>query len=249
MIKQLVLFVTMALLASSCKFLNPSQMLKAPKDYQYEPLPKTNELETRLNPNDQISMILLTNDGFKLLDLLGEDRISNNQLANNIAYRIEFDGLANIPILGRVKLGGLTMREAEMFLEEEFSKYYIQPFVILRITNRKVMVFNGSDGMAQVVQLVDENTNLLRVIAQSGGITKTGRAYDIKVIRGEFSEPKVFHFNIRKIDGLKDADFMMQSNDIVYVTPSPQVARTLLTEVGPYLSLITTLLLVLNFFK
>ena len=249
MIKQIVLFVTMALLATSCKFLNPSQMLKAPKDYQYEPLPKTKEVETRLNPNDQISMILLTNDGFKLLDLIGEDRINNNQLANTIAYRVEFDGLVNIPILGRVKLGGLTMREAEMFLEEEFAKYYIQPFVMLRITNRKVMVFNGSDGQAQVVQLVDENTNLLRVIAQSGGVTKTGRAYDIKVIRGEFSEPKVFHFDIRKIDGLKETDFMMQSNDIVYVTPSPQVARTLLLEVGPYLSLVTTLLLVLNFFK
>jgi polysaccharide export outer membrane protein len=249
MIKQIVIFVTMALLATSCKFLNPSQMLKAPKDYQYEPLPKTKEVETRLNPNDQISMILLTNDGFKLLDLIGEDRINNNQLANTISYRVEFDGLVNIPILGRVKLGGLTMREAEMFLEEEFAKYYIQPFVMLRITNRKVMVFNGSDGQAQVVQLVDENTNLLRVIAQSGGITKTGRAYDIKVIRGEFSEPKVFHFDIRKIDGLKESDFMMQSNDIVYVTPSPQVARTLLTEVGPYLSLVTTLLLVLNFFK
>jgi len=224
-------------------------MLKTPKDYKYEPVPTTKEFETRLNPNDQITMILLTNDGFKLLDLVGDDKISNNQLANNLKYRIEFDGLVNMPILGRVKLGGLTMREAEMFLEEEFSKYYIQPFVILNITNRKVMIFNGTDGMAQVVQLVDENTNLIRVLAQAGGITRTGRAYDIKVIRGEFTEPKVFHFNIRKIDGLKEADFMMQSNDIVYVTPSPQVARTLLSEVGPYLSLITTLLLVLNFFK
>ncbi len=249
MIKQLLFFVTLTLLASSCKFLNPSQMLKAPKDYKYETVSTTKEFETRLNPNDQITMILLTNDGFKLLDLVGDDRISNNQLANSLTYRIEFDGLVNMPILGRVKLGGLTMREAEMFLEEEFSKYYIQPFVILKITNRKVMVFRGTDGIAQVVPLVDENTNLLRVIAQSGGITRTGRAYDIKVIRGEFSEPKVFHFNLRKIEGLKEADFMMQSNDIVYVTPSPQVARTLLTEVGPYLSLITTLLLVLNFFK
>ncbi len=224
-------------------------MLKAPKDYQYESLPKVKELETRLNPNDQINMLVLTNDGFKLLDLVGEDRISNNQLSNSINYRVEYDGLVNIPIIGRVKLGGLTMREAEMFLEEEFAKYYIQPFVILKITNRKVMVFTGTDGAAQVVQLVDENTNLLRVIAQSGGISRTGRAYDIKVIRGEFTEPKVFHFNIRTIEGLKEVDFMMQSNDVVYVTPSPQIARNLLTEVGPYLSLLTTLLLVLNFFK
>ena len=249
MIKQLIFFVTIALLASSCKFLNPSQMLKAPKDFPYEQLPKVKELETRLNPNDQISMILLTNDGFKLLDLVGEDRIGNNQLANTLTYRIEFDGLANIPILGRIKLGGLTVREAEMFLEEEFAKYYIQPFVILKITNRKVMVFTGTDGAAQIVPLIDENTNLLRVIATSGGITKTGRAYDIKVIRGEFSEPKVYHFNIRKIDGLKEVDFMMQSNDIVYVTPAPQIARNLLIEVGPYLTLLTTLLLVFNYLK
>jgi polysaccharide export outer membrane protein len=249
MIKQLVFFIAMALLVSSCKFLNPSQMLKAPKDYVYEPMPKQKEIETRLNPNDQLNMILLTNDGFKLLDLVGEDRISNNQLANNITYRVEHDGLVNIPILGRVKLGGLTIREAEMFLEEEFTKYYIQPFVILKITNRKVMVFTGTDGLAKVVPLVDDNTNLLRVIAQSGGITRTGRAYDIKVIRGEFTEPKVYHFNIRNIEGLKDADFMMQSNDIVYVTPSPQVARTLMMEVGPYFTLLTTLLLALNFFK
>jgi polysaccharide export outer membrane protein len=249
MIKQLVFFVIITMLVSSCKFLNPSQMLKAPKDYQYESLPKVKELETRLNPNDQINMLVLTNDGFKLLDLVGEDRISNNQLSNSINYRVEYDGLVNIPIIGRVKLGGLTMREAEMFLEEEFAKYYIQPFVILKITNRKVMVFTGTDGAAQVVQLVDENTNLLRVIAQSGGISRTGRAYDIKVIRGEFTEPKVFHFNIRTIEGLKEVDFMMQSNDVVYVTPSPQIARNLLTEVGPYLSLLTTLLLVLNFFK
>lgn len=249
MIKQLVFFVTLALLASSCKFLNPSQMLRAPKDYPYEATPKVKEMETRLNPNDQVSMVLLTNDGFKLLDLVGEERISNNQLATNLTYRVEFDGLINLPILGRVKLGGLTVREAEMFLEEEFAKYYIQPFVILKITNRKVMVFTGTDGSAKVVPLVDENTNLIRVIAQAGGITKTGRAYDIKVIRGEFSDPKIYHFDLRRIEGLKDSDFMMQSNDIIYVTPSPQVARTLLIEIGPYLSLLTTLLLVVNFFK
>ena len=192
MIKQIVLFVTMALLATSCKFLNPSQMLKAPKDYQYEPLPKTKELETRLNPNDQLSMILLTNDGFKLLDLVGEDRIGNNQLANTIAYRVEFDGLVNIPILGRVKLGGLTMREAEMFLEEEFAKYYIQPFVMLRITNRKVMVFNGSDGQAQVVQLVDENTNLLRVIAQVAELLKQVERTTLKLLEESLASPKCF---------------------------------------------------------
>jgi polysaccharide export outer membrane protein len=249
MVKQLVFLVLIALFLSSCKFLNPSQMLKAPKGYKYEPLPQTKELETRLNPNDQISMILLSNDGFKLLNLIGEEKISNNLLGSGLTYRIEFDGLVNLPILGRVKLGGLTMREAEMFLEEEFAKYYIQPFVILRLTNRKVMVFNGTDGNAKIIPLVDESTNLLRVIAQAGGVSKTGRAYDIKVIRGEFVEPKVYHFNIRSIDGLKESDFMMQSNDIVYVTPSPQVARTLMIEVGPYLSLLTTLLLVLNYLK
>lgn len=249
MLKQLVLFFAIIFLASSCKFLNPSQMIKAPKNYPYLPLPKEKDYDARLNPNDQINIILLTNEGFKLLDLVGEDKINSNMMGTTITYRVEFDSLVNLPIIGRVKLGGLTLRDAEAYLEEEFSKYYVQPFIIIKITNRKVMVFNGSDGLAQVVPLQDDYTNLLRVIALSGGITRTGRAYDIKVIRGEFNDPKIYHFNLRNIDGLKDSDFLMQSNDIVYITPSPQVARNLLTEVGPYLSLLTTALLVINLLK
>ena len=247
--KNLIILFLIALSLGSCRYLNPSQMLKAPKDYVYDTLPKVKELQTRLNPNDQITMMLLTNDGFKLLDMVGEDRINANMLATSITYKVEFDGLVNFPIIGRVMLGGLTIREAEAFIEDEFSKYYVKPFVLMKITNRKVMVFPGTDGQAKVVSLIDDNTNLLQVIAQSGGITQTGRAYNIKVIRGQFGDPKVFQFNFRKIEGLKNADFMMQSNDIVYVTPSPQVARRLAIEISPYLTLLTTFLLVLNFFK
>ena len=111
------------------------------------------------------------------------------------------------------------------------------------------MVFNGVDGGAKIVPLPDETTNLLRVIAQAGGISRAGRAYDIKVIRGEYATPKVYHFSLRTMEDLKKADFIMESNDVVYVTPSPQVARKLMTEIGPYLSLLTTLLLVINYFK
>ncbi len=249
MIKKFLFYGFIVMFLTSCKFLNPSLMLKTPRDYKFDELPTNKEIETRLRPNDKINMVLLANDGFKLLDLVGENRIATNQLANNLEYKVEFDGMVNFPIIDRIKLGGLTIREAESLLEEEFSKYYVKPFVLLKITNRKVMVFNGSDGNARVVSLMDDNTDLLRVIAQSGGITSMGRAYDIKVIRGEFEKPKVYHFNLRTIEGLKSADFMMQSNDIVYVTPSPQTAKKIMLEIGPYLSLLTTLLLVINYFK
>lgn len=243
--KKICGFFLILVLLSSCKLLNPSAMLKAPKDFKYTQLPATNIKEYRLKPNDRLTMKLFTNDGFKLLDITGNE-LNSTLSGDNLTYTIESDGTVRLPILGRVVIAELTDREAEQMLEDRYMEFYIKPFVMLTVTNRRVMVFPGSDGAAKEVLLSEGNNNLLQVIAMSGGILKTGRAYNIKVIRGDFDKPEIYHFNIRTIDALKDLDFIIQSNDIVYVDPSPQIARNLFTEIGPYLSLLTSALLVWN---
>ena len=104
-------------------------------------------------------------------------------------------------------------------LEQKFSQYYIKPFILLTVTNRRVFVFPGDPGSCRVVPLTNNNTTLMEVLASMGGITTNGKAYQIKLIRGDPNNPSVYLIDLSKIDGIKAGHTIIQEGDIIYVTP------------------------------
>jgi polysaccharide export outer membrane protein len=243
----IVLTVFASVFLSGCKVFNASIMLQAPEDYAYDKLPDSTSREFAIRPDDELSFLLFSNDGFRIVDITqsggGNFMAGTNQL---ITYRVEHDGTVKIPLLGRIKVSDLTVRQAELMLEEKYSAFFIKPFIVLNVINRRVMVFPGSEGSAAMVTLTDNNTNLLQVLAMAGGIADRGKAHRIKVIRGDLKNPKIFLFDLSSIEGMKKADFIVQTNDIIYVEPLPRYARGVVAEIGPYLSLITTTVLTIS---
>src|ERR1017187_7686485 len=157
--KLLLLFIVI-LSISSCKILRPSLMLKTPKDYVFDQISDTmSEEEYRISATDDISLRILSNEGFKLVDFSNSGASSGNSFAGGssstslIQTLVEHDGTIKVPLIGRVKVQGLTMREAEQVLETKFSEFYVGPYVILRVTNKRVSVFPGSGGIAKVVPI------------------------------------------------------------------------------------------------
>ncbi len=219
-------------------------MFKTSKDFEYdEPTQLTYE-EYKLSPNDIITFYLYTNDGFMIIDLqsLGtNNRSSNVNSRVQVKYLIEEDGFVKLPTLRRVKLEGMTIYEAEDFLEKEYSREYIDPFVILRVLNRRAIVSTGAGGKSAVVQLENANVRLIEALALAGGIVDRGKAKEIKVIRTNGDSLQVFKFDLSKIEGIEAADMIIQSNDIIYVEPSPQIASEVLNDLVPILTLFTSM--------
>lgn len=238
-----------ALILSGCKSLNPSVMLKTGKDYQYTPFPTIPSNEYRISVNDELSFSIFSNDGFKMVDALagvtGNTMLSGRN--RGMTTDVEFDGTVKLPLLGRISIKGMTVREAELFLEEKYSTYYNKPFVLLEVTNRRVIIFPGSEGTAKVVSLQNENTTLFEALAQAGGISQTGKAYKVKLIRGDLKNPQVHLIDLSTIDGIKQADLILQANDIIYIEPRLRVTRDIMAETLPYLSFITTIVLFMQF--
>ena len=181
-----LLFIA-ATVFQGCRSLNPSIMLKTPKDYKYDQFPSTTSgsqpVLYKIAPNDILSFQIFSNDGAKLIDVttITEGGVAGGAGAyaqgNGIRYKVDFDGTVKMPLLGRVPLQGLTVRDAESFLEEKFASYYNKPFVLLDVTNRKVTIFPGTEGAARVVTLSNSNTTLLEGLALAGGIANSGKAY------------------------------------------------------------------------
>lgn len=241
-------YLLIVVILSSCNFLNPSIMLKTDKNFKYDAFKDTlNQLkEYKISANDIIEFRMYSNDGFKLIDLTTQSVNNANSISGRtgMEYLVEFDGQIKLPIISRVPIQGLTIRQAELMLEEKYASYYIKPFVLLNVINRRVIVFPGSPGSARVIPLTNNNTTLIEALALAGGIAENGIAKKIKLIRGNLQAPEVFLIDLSTIDGIRQADMVLQANDIIYVEPKRNISRGLLTEITPILGLLTSLLIV-----
>lgn len=229
---------------NSCQSLNSSIMLRADKEYPYEPLKLDSAFssEYRIAPDDVIELRLFANDGFKMVDLITS--ASNTQgvlVRQGFEYVVDSKGYAKLPILGAVYLDSMTIREAEKHLEERYSEYYVKPFVILRVVNRRVIIFPGDPGDAKVISLANGNTTVFEVIASAGGISANGKANNIKLIRQseDPTKPHVYKLDLSRIENVQQGNIVMQSNDIIYVEPRRRLASRTLQEVTPVLSLLS----------
>lgn len=243
----LSLFVA-ALLLQSCG-VNSNVMLKAPKGEHanIDSLPLRPNVEYKIGTEDKIIFSISTNDGTKLIESLSN--VSDKGL--NAGFSPEFivrpDSTVDFPVIGKVLVAGLTLPECEKKLAAEFSKTYQSPFVQVRITNQRVIVFPGGGGDAKVIPLLNSNTTLMEAIAQAGGIPDRGNASIVKLMRKENGVRKVYTIDLSTEEGLKYTDVVLQANDYVYVEPNPQIGREIVKEAAPIVSLFASMLIVITF--
>jgi polysaccharide export outer membrane protein len=234
----------------SCRSLNPSIMFKTGSDYPFARMDSAAlavQSQYKLAPFNDLELHIYTNDGYKLVDI-STTAASGGVNSSLIQYTIESDGYVKLPLLGRVEIKGLTVREAEKLLEEKYSAYYNKPFIMLRVLNRKVLVFKGEGGSANVVPLNNDNMTLIDAIASTGGLASTGKAYNIKLIRGNLKNPQIYQIDLSTLEGMKQSDLQLQANDIIYIEPTRNLAESLLVKISPIIGLLTTITLTIAIF-
>jgi polysaccharide export outer membrane protein len=144
-------------------------------------------------------------------------------------------------------MAGLTIKETELMLQDKYSAHYIKPYVIVKILNKRVIVFPGSAGDAKVIPLKYNNTTLIEAIALSGGIADDGKARQVKLIRTNNDKHDVYLIDLSKIEGIKMANMVVQANDIIYIEPRRKISSKIVQEIAPILSIISSLFIVFTY--
>jgi polysaccharide export outer membrane protein len=239
----------------SCRNINSNILFKIPRnsDFKYDSIPLIPQDDFRLASGDRFSFVFGTNDGENIvltLSGVGNQVSNNNQQQqlirnngqNQMNYLVRQDGTANLPLLGVLPVAGKTIVQLENEIKEQLSDNYVNPFVQIRVTNQRVIIFPGK-GDAQVVQIQNANTSLLEAIALAGGIRDEGRANSIKLMRKTKRGREIYKVDMSTIEGLRNAQMIVQSNDYIYVDFKPRWASSFLLEITPWLSVMTTALL------
>ncbi|MEI7801492.1 MAG: polysaccharide biosynthesis/export family protein [Bacteroidota bacterium] len=212
-------------------------MFKTDKFYQYTPADTiVSNKEYVLKSKDVLEIQILSNNGYQLVDVLGQ-----TGYYYPVTYTIHNEGFAVLPMLDSLYLAGYSITGAENLLSERYSYYFVNPYIKIKVINRRCVVYPGR-GNAQVVNLDNEGVSLIEVLALAGGLG-TSKAYRIKLIRGDLRNPQVFLIDLSTIEGMKKANLQVSANDIIYVEPA-LTFNDINQQILPVITLITTSILI-----
>jgi polysaccharide export outer membrane protein len=244
-------YLVVGLLVCGCASYKQNIMFRTDEDFKSEPIQKellNVESNYTIQKNDILLLSLYSNNGEKLIDPnpeLSEQQTQNssNASAKQLEYLVDESGKAKFPMMDEFKIEGLTIRQAEMVLQKEYEKFFKSPFVKLTFNNKRVFLLGAPGG--QVLPLQNENTTLIEVLAMGKGFDNTGKASNIRVLRGE----QVFQVDLSTIDGYRQGNIKIQPNDIVYVEPVRKPFSEGLRDYSPLVTIlaaIATLIAVLT---
>lgn len=233
------------MIAASCGY-KQNIMFKVPQQTVLKQQADEAQRNYVIQPNDYLKLAVYTNKGERIIDpdleLYRDIPVQTANIKPDPSYLVDVQGVVKFPKVGELKLQGLTIRQAEELLQQEFTKFYTNPFVTLQYTNKRVILL-GSPGGA-VLPLVNENVTLVEILALGKGIDNFGKAHNIRVLRGN----EVYLVDLSTLDGYRKGNMIMQHGDIVYVEPVRRPVSEAVRDYGPLLSLavsISTLIIVL----
>jgi polysaccharide export outer membrane protein len=220
---------------------------------------KFTQPEYRFQPGDLCLIIIKTD---KIVDNT-DQLLSNNQLGSNnqalrtpatIGYYIDSLGFVNLPILGKVKIGGLTFREAETTIEKDLAQYYHTNdiFVSARL-NSLYFTITGEVTQSGQFEMVSTQLNVFEAIAMAGGLKPYANRANIRIIKSYNNEPKVFSLDLTDVNILNNPNFYLSPKDIIYVEalPSRQIgvgSPEALTAVSSLMNVLFPIITILKFF-
>lgn len=151
-------------------------------------------------------------------------------------YLVDNEGEINFPVLGELKVGGLTKKEAEQLIVDKLKPYIKEtPIVTVRMVNYKISVI-GEVARPGTFTINNEKVNLLEALAMAGDMTVWGLRDNVKLIRESADgKQEIVTLDLNKAETILSPYYWLQQNDIVYVTPNKAKARN--SDIGNSTSL------------
>ena len=231
-LKKLFYLVAMLFLASCTSYKNVPYM------QEIEAVNRAVQQETpydaRIMPKDLLTITVNTSDPqasapFNLTTQTPYNVAQQNSVASQAAlqqYLVDNGGSIDFPVLGRLKVGGLTKSEAEELIRGKLVPYLKEtPIVTVRMTNYKISVL-GEVSKPGTFTVSNEKVNVLEALAMAGDMTVYGVRDNVKLIREDaFGKQQIIPLDLNRADIVLSPYYYLQQNDIIYVTPNKTKAK------------------------
>ncbi len=213
----LIVLVT-AVIFSSCASKKDVVYFQNASDY--ETIKSNNSHTNKFKIDDVLSIHVSTLDPvaslpFNLFKGAEEGGIRPEQ----VDYIIDKNGDIDFPVLGTVRVVGLSPEETKTLLKEKLSDYLKDPIINIRLKNFTVTVL-GEVRQPGTYPVLGEQITVLEAIGLANDLTIKGKRDNVMVIR-DFNGTKVYtRIDLTKKESLNSPVYYLTQNDVVYVEPN-----------------------------
>lgn len=131
-------------------------------------------------------------------------------------YLVDENGIIDFPVLGRIKVGGMTKSEAKVNLTSLLTNYLGNPVVSIRYLNYRITVI-GEVKNPNTFLVPSERINVIQALGMAGDMTVFGKRENVMIMNETKGTRTVAHLNLNEKEVLDSPYFYLQPNDVVYV--------------------------------
>ena len=240
--RRVFLLLVGALLISSCA--SRKNVVYFQDTGSYETLLEENNAVTKFKEDDLVSIHVSSlnpeaSAPFNLFRGPSEGGIR----AEQVDYLIDEFGMIDFPVIGKIKIAGLSPEETRTLLRERLSEYIRDPIINIRLNNFTVTVL-GQVNRPGTYPVLGEKITILEALGLAGDMDIKGKRENVLVIR-DFDGTKVYtRIDLTKKDAFNSPVYYLTQNDVVYVEPNNSAIKTssLDSRASIMVSIISTLI-------
>lgn len=155
-------------------------------------------------------------------DILGISVTSLNPEAwkddNKGGYLVDLDGNIQLPLVGAIKVSGLTTNVIQQQIRKKLTTYLKEPTVNVRILNFKISVI-GDVAKPNVYQVENERITVTEALGLAGDLNITGIRNNVLLIREIDNKRQYINLDLTSAEIFKSPYYYLKNNDVIYVQP------------------------------
>lgn len=181
-----------------------------------------------IKPYDKITIMVKSKDE-ELSEVLNltTGAQSSTSSQNQYAYTVDEAGCIDMPMLGKVKVAGMTRPEIAAYIKGQLvaKSIVLDPVVIVEYRSLSYSVL-GEVRTPGRYEFDKDHVTLLEAIAKAGDLQITGERKNVCVIRNEGGVQKHYYVDLTDAASLYQSPvYCLQQHDVVYVEPNAKRMR------------------------
>jgi len=219
--RKIAFIMVIAVLFSSCATKRDVVYFQNTGDF--ETLVDKNTFTPKFKVDDVLSIYVSTldNQASAPFNLFRAGPDSNAGAGSLSAEQVDYlvDKEIDFPVIGKIKVSGLSSEELRIVIRDELSDYLKDPIINIRLRNFTVTVL-GEVNRPGTYPVNGERITILEALGLANDLTIKGKRENIMVIR-DFDGTKVYHrINLKRKEAMSSPVYYLTQNDVVYVEPN-----------------------------